>query len=108
MPWLDEVLTCNAPSGAVAAGGADALFSGKHSGLVKWETRQCRVSTLGLFTVTKLFTTEGTEDHGEKPRLTIDDTDFGEAGILCRFTVHSCYRTDNLGRFYGPFILTEI
>jgi len=27
----------------------------KHSGLVKWETRQCRVSTLGLFTVRRFI-----------------------------------------------------
>jgi hypothetical protein len=37
--------------------------SRKHSGLAELETRQCRVSTSGLFTVGyDLFTTEGMED----------------------------------------------
>src|SRR6478609_5095872 len=50
--------------------------------IVKLETRQCRVSTLGLFTVTKTsFTTEGTEDHGGGPRFTTHDTNFREADI---------------------------
>jgi hypothetical protein len=62
------------------------------------DLRRCGLALSGAVDQNrKPFTTEGTEDHGEKPTLITPV--FGEANNLGRFTKHACYRTDNLGGF---------
>ena len=53
-----------------------------------------------------LFTTEGAEATEKNQRLAADDVILGKQ-IMCRFTVHSRYRTLVLGRFYSSRVLSD-
>jgi len=70
----------------------------------------------------KSFTTERTEDQGERPRHITDYTDFRKACICAGlqstrvigqiiwagFTARWCYPTDNLGPVYKTRALSDV